>query len=50
MALDEMVMLMEEDGTFRTGKEWPGVWTRDVSYAAPYSHWSTLIRNDASTA
>jgi len=33
MALDEMVMLMEEDGTFRTGKEWAGVWTRDVSYA-----------------
>ena len=33
MALDEMVMLMEDDGTFRTGKEWAGVWTRDVSYA-----------------
>lgn len=33
MSLDEMVMLMEEDGTFRTGKEWAGVWTRDVSYA-----------------
>ena len=34
MALDEMVMLMEEDGTFRTGEAWPGVWTRDLSYAA----------------
>jgi hypothetical protein len=34
MALDEMVMLMEEDGTFRTGKEWAGVWTRDLSYSA----------------
>lgn len=33
MALDEMVMLMEEDGTFRTGEAWPGVWTRDLSYA-----------------
>ncbi len=33
MSLDEMVMLMEDDGTFRTGKEWVGVWTRDVSYA-----------------
>ena len=34
MALDEMVMLMENDGTFRTGEAWPGVWTRDLSYAA----------------
>lgn len=34
MALDEMVMLMEKDGTFRTGEAWPGVWTRDLSYAA----------------
>ena len=33
MTLDEMIMLMEEDGTFRTGKEWAGVWTRDISYA-----------------
>jgi hypothetical protein len=33
MSLDELVMLMEDDGTFRTGKEWPGVWTRDISYA-----------------
>ncbi|NLE33563.1 MAG: glycogen debranching protein, partial [Bacteroidales bacterium] len=33
MSLDEMVMLMEEDGTFRTGEAWPGVWTRDMSYA-----------------
>jgi len=37
MALDEMVMLMEEDGTFRTGEAWPGVWTRDLSYAATLS-------------
>lgn len=33
MSLDEMIMLHEPDGTFRTGKEWAGVWTRDVSYA-----------------
>ena len=33
MSLDEMIMLQEADGTFRTGKEWAGVWTRDVSYA-----------------
>ncbi len=33
MSLDEMIMLQEPDGTFRTGKEWAGVWTRDVSYA-----------------
>ena len=33
MSLDEMIMLQETDGTFRTGKEWAGVWTRDVSYA-----------------
>jgi hypothetical protein len=33
MTLDEMMMLMEKDGTFRTGKEWAGVWTRDISYA-----------------
>lgn len=37
MSLDELVMLMEEDGTFRTGKEWAGVWTRDISYATMLS-------------
>lgn len=37
MSLDEMVILMEEDGSFRTGKEWAGVWTRDVSYATVLS-------------
>ncbi|MEJ7666507.1 MAG: hypothetical protein WKG07_46805 [Hymenobacter sp.] len=24
---------MEPDSTLRTGKEWAGVWTRDVSYS-----------------
>lgn len=33
LTLDEVVKLKEADGTFRTGKKWDGVWTRDVSYA-----------------
>lgn len=33
MALDEMVNAIEPDSTFRTGKLWSGVWTRDVSYS-----------------
>lgn len=33
MALDEMVNAVEADTTLRTGKEWAGVWTRDVSYS-----------------
>lgn len=33
MALEEMVKAVEPDSTFRTGKEWAGVWTRDVSYS-----------------
>ncbi len=33
MALEETKLLSEEDGTFRTGAKWAGVWTRDVSYA-----------------
>jgi hypothetical protein len=33
LGLDETVMNIEDDGTFRTGKEWPGVWTRDISYS-----------------
>jgi len=33
MALDEMVNNVEADTTLRTGKEWAGVWTRDVSYS-----------------
>lgn len=33
MALDEMVNAVEPDSTLRTGKAWPGVWTRDVSYS-----------------
>ncbi len=33
LALDEMVNAVEPDTTLRTGKEWSGVWTRDVSYS-----------------
>lgn len=33
LALDEMVTAIEPDKTFRTGKEWAGVWTRDISYS-----------------
>jgi hypothetical protein len=33
MALEEMVGAIEPDSTFRTGKEWAGVWTRDISYS-----------------
>lgn len=33
MGLDEMVNAVEPDSTLRTGKEWSGVWTRDVSYS-----------------
>jgi hypothetical protein len=37
MSLDELLMLKEADGTFRTGKEWAGVWTRDISYSTMLS-------------
>ncbi|GAA4840259.1 CBM35 domain-containing protein [Algivirga pacifica] len=33
LTLDEVIKLKEADGTFRTGKKWAGVWTRDVSYS-----------------
>lgn len=33
MALEEMLKDIETDSTFRTGKEWGGVWTRDISYS-----------------
>ena len=34
LAVAEMVRNIEEDGTFRTGEKWSGVWTRDISYSA----------------
>jgi hypothetical protein len=33
LSLEEMVQAIEPDRTFRTGKEWVGVWTRDISYS-----------------
>ncbi|MBD1395676.1 glycogen debranching protein [Pontibacter sp. JH31] len=33
MTLEEVVKNIEADSTFRTGKEWAGVWTRDISYS-----------------
>ena len=33
LALEEMTKAVEPDSTFRTGKEWAGVWTRDISYS-----------------
>lgn len=33
MGLDEMINAVEPDTTLRTGREWAGVWTRDVSYS-----------------
>lgn len=33
LSLEEMLKAIESDSTFRTGKEWSGVWTRDVSYS-----------------
>lgn len=33
LAVEEMENAIEPDSTFRTGKEWAGVWTRDISYS-----------------
>jgi hypothetical protein len=33
LTLEEMQNAIEPDSTFRTGKEWSGVWTRDISYS-----------------
>lgn len=33
LSLEEMMQAIEPDSTFRTGKEWSGVWTRDISYS-----------------
>jgi hypothetical protein len=33
LSLEEMIKAVELDSTFRTGKEWAGVWTRDISYS-----------------
>ena len=33
LSMEEMMNAVEPDSTLRTGKEWSGVWTRDVSYS-----------------
>lgn len=33
LSIEEMTNLIEADSTLRTGEEWAGVWTRDVSYS-----------------
>ncbi len=33
LSIEEMTRAIEPDSTFRTGKEWAGVWTRDISYS-----------------
>ena len=33
LAAEEMINAVEPDSTFRAGKEWAGVWTRDISYS-----------------
>jgi len=32
-ALEELTQDIREDGTLMAGKQWPGVWTRDISYS-----------------
>ncbi|MBP5488615.1 MAG: calcineurin-like phosphoesterase C-terminal domain-containing protein [Bacteroidales bacterium] len=34
LAVDELTLNKEKDGTYRTGQLWAGVWTRDISYSA----------------
>lgn len=33
LALEEVSIAVEPDSTLRTGKQWSGVWTRDISYS-----------------
>lgn len=33
MSLEEALINIEADSTFRTGAKWSGVWTRDISYS-----------------
>ena len=37
LALEEALLNIREDGAFSAGKEWLGVWTRDISYASQLS-------------
>lgn len=33
LSLEEAILAIEPDSTFRTGAKWGGVWTRDISYS-----------------
>jgi len=33
LSLEELILNIRPDGTFMAGKEWTGVWTRDISYS-----------------
>lgn len=33
LSLEEAIIAIEPDSTFRTGAKWGGVWTRDISYS-----------------
>ncbi|MBT3252776.1 MAG: hypothetical protein HN995_00935 [Candidatus Marinimicrobia bacterium] len=37
LALEEAVLNIRDDGAFSAGKEWAGVWTRDLSFAGQLS-------------
>lgn len=37
LALEEALLNIRDDQAFSAGKEWSGVWTRDISYAAQLS-------------
>ena len=37
LALEEALLDIRSDGAFSAGKEWRGIWTRDISYAAQLS-------------
>ena len=37
LALEETIENIRDDGGFSAGKEWPGIWTRDISFAAQLS-------------
>ncbi len=37
LALEEAILNIRDDGAFSAGKEWQGVWTRDVSFASQLS-------------
>lgn len=45
LSLEELQQLVREDGALSAGAKWPGVWTRDVSYAAVLS--LALVAPDA---